>query len=248
LLDGVTTAMDPLLELRLVNKHYGRGPATRTVLRDVSLTIEAGELVTVWGKRRSGRSTLLRVAAGIVRPDSGIVRFADGDLASRRGVLGDGIGYCQNSFLPAAGRFVHDQLTSSQLARGVPPSLAAARTEQALDRCDVKQYAGLRPSELKGAERTRVSIARALTFQPRLIVIDEPTLDVDLLARDEILLLLHSLADDGIAVLTSAGDATGLADSDRTLALGDGRLRGRLAPAQAEVLPLRPPAARRLHA
>ena len=76
-----------LLELEHVSKRYRRGE--HVALDDVSLVIDAGEMVMVWGERRSGRSTLLRIAAGIETPDAGVVRFAGGDLAERRGeVLG----------------------------------------------------------------------------------------------------------------------------------------------------------------
>jgi len=229
-----------LLELEHVSKRYGRGLGERVALHDVSLALEPGELVAVWGLRGSGRSTLLRVAAGIEIPDSGIVRFAGCSVADHRDdLLGDGIGYCQRSFRPAEGRHVLDQMVVSQLARGVPQSLAGSRARSALERVDAIQCAKLSPRELNGAEAVRVAIARALALQPRLIVVDEPTLGVDLLARDGILSLLRSLADEGITVLASTGETTGLAGSDRALSLGKGELRGRLTPEIAPVLPLR---------
>jgi ABC-type multidrug transport system ATPase subunit len=231
--------MGLLLELEHVSKRFGRGLGERSVLRDVSLSLKPGELVTIWGRRHSGKSTLLRTAAGVQPPDSGVVRFTGRDLASHRNVLGDGIGYCQGSLLPSDGRLVLDQLNVSQLARGVPPSLAGSRAGSALARCGAERCASLRPGELNGEEAVRVSIARALVLQPQLIVIDEPTLDVDVLARDGILLLLRSLADEGIGVLASTAESTGLAGSDRALALRDGELHGDLTQGLADVLPLR---------
>ena len=74
----------------------------------------------------------------------------------------------------------------------------------------------------------RVALARALALEPSLLVIDEPTRGVDLLERDAILALLRSLADEGIAVLISTGEATALAGADRALSLADGELRGSL--------------------
>lgn len=236
--------MGLLLELEHVSKCYGRGLGKRTALRDVSLALEPGELVAIWGPRRSGKSSLLRIATGVEAPDSGVVRFAEHDLASLGDVLGGEIGYCQSSFLPAEGLLVFDQLIVSQVARGVSPPVAASGAESALARCGVEQCARLRPRELNGAEAVRVSIARALALRPRLIVIDEPTLDVDVLARDEILLLLRSLADEGIAVLASTASATSLAGSDRALSLNNGELHGHLTPQLAEVHTLRSPAAR----
>jgi ABC-type multidrug transport system ATPase subunit len=95
------------------------------------------------------------------------------------------------------------------------------------------------PAELDCAETVRVELARALALAPRLLVVDEPTKGVELLERDEILLLLRSLADDGLAVLASTGESTVLAGCDRALTLDDGELHSTGAPALAEVLPLR---------
>ena len=87
----------------------------------------------------------------------------------------------------------------------------------------------------------RVAIARAITLEPSLLVIDEPTKGVDLLARDEVLALVRSLANDDIAVLASTGESTGLAGADRALALSEGELRGAPPAELATVLPLRRP-------
>src|ERR1700727_919451 len=81
-----------LLELRGVSKSHARGSRRIEILREVSLEIEAGEFVAIWGLRRSGRSTLLSVAAGIDRPDAGAVEFAGQDL-NARGVAGLGNGF-----------------------------------------------------------------------------------------------------------------------------------------------------------
>jgi ABC-type ATPase involved in cell division len=227
-----------LLELEHVSKCYG--PLNeRVALRDVSLQIEAGEMVAVWGMRHSGRSTLLRVAAGVETPDTGIVRFEERNLCARRGErLGAGIGYCSRTFRPSEGRLVIDHLVVGLIAHGEPLALAATRARAALERADIGRCATLRPGELNCAEVVRAAIARALTFAPRLLLIDEPTIGVDLLARDDILLLLHSLARDGIAILASTGESPGLSGA-RALTLSEGELRGRPTRELATVVPLR---------
>jgi len=227
-----------LLELERVSKCYGR-LNERVALRDVSLQIEAGEMVAVWGMRRSGRSTLLRIAAGVEAPDTGVVRFEGHDLSDRRGErLGDGIGYCRRTFRPSEGQLVRDHLIVGLLARGVPLPLAASRARAALERVEMGRCATLRPSELDCAEAVRVAIARALAFAPRLLLIDEPTIGVDLLARDGILLLLQSLAQEGMAILASTGESPGLSGA-RALTLSEGELHGRRARELATVVPLR---------
>jgi ABC-type lipoprotein export system ATPase subunit len=229
-----------LLELEHVSKSYGRGAHSRTALRDASLEVDAGEVVAVWGKRRSGRSTLMRLAGGVETPDAGVVRFAGEDLAHRRGdVLRSRIGYCQMNRRPADGQRVLDQIMMDQLTRGISPPAASARARSALVRTDAERCAESRPHELDAAEAVRVAIARALAGQPRLLVIDEPTVGVDLLVRDAILLLLHSLAQEGIGVLLSTGDAPALSSADRALSIEDGELHGTLSPHLAAVLPLR---------
>jgi ABC-type multidrug transport system ATPase subunit len=228
-----------LLALEHVSRCYGRDAHERVVLRDVSLRLDGGELVAVWGLRRSGRSTLLRVAAGIEAPDAGVVRFAGRELAVGGDELGSGIGYCRPPLAGAEGRIVLDELMLAQLARGVPSPLARTHARTALERCDAGHCATHRLRELDGAEAMRVAIARALVLSPALLVVDEPTKGVDLIERDGILSLLRSLAREGTAVLMSAGEATGLAGADRALSLADGGLRGSLSPELATVVPLR---------
>lgn len=228
-----------LLELEHVSKCYGRGVNQHMALRDVSMTVEQGEMVAVWGMRRSGRSTLLRVAAGVETPDAGTVRFCEQDLAGRHGeILGAGIGFCRKTFRSGEGEVLRDHLVVGQVARGVSLARAAARAKAALKRVELSGCETARPTELDGAETVRAAIARALAFEPRLLLIDEPTIGVDLLARDGILLLLHSLARDGIGILASTGEAPGLSGA-RAMTLSEGELHGRQARELAKVVPLR---------
>jgi len=211
------------------------------VLDDASLAIDAGELVAVWGMRGSGRTTLLRLAAGIDAPDAGTVCFDGRDLAEHgEEILGREIGYCQKSFRSAAGRTAIDEVVVGLLANGVAPAEARARAREALARVGGETLGVRNLSELDGGERTRLAIAHALSLQPRLLVIDEPVAGVDLHERDAVLLLLRALADEGIAVLMAVGETTGLSGADRSLTIGDGELCGSLKPELAPVLELRP--------
>jgi putative ABC transport system ATP-binding protein len=234
-----------LLELEHVSKRYRDGDMERVVLRDVSLDLEGGELAVVWGLRGCGRSTLLRLAAGIERPDGGLVRFDGRDLA-RHGeeVLGAGVGFAQKTLAHNGSRPVLEVVMVSLLARGISGELARRRACDALERAGAAGCAALSISRLDTAEAVRVALARVLALAPRLLVIDDPIAGVDLSQRDGILALLRSLADEGMAVLASAGESTALSGADRTLALGEGELRGPPAPELAPVLPLRRAAAR----
>jgi ABC-type taurine transport system ATPase subunit len=226
-----------LLALEHVARGHRRGRRERAILRDVCLQLDAGEMVAVWGLRRCGRSTLLRVAAGIEPVDSGRVLFAGRPLAGARLALGGGIGYCARASLDAPS--VLDELLLGQLARGVRGRLARTRAYTELARVGAADCAKRAPHELDGAEQLRVAIARALALAPSLLVVDDPVRGVDLLARDAILALLRSLADEGMAVLIATDEATALAGADRALSLSGGVLRGVRTPELAEVLPLR---------
>jgi putative ABC transport system ATP-binding protein len=228
-----------LLELQHVSKRYRHGAHKLDALRAVSLELDAGELVAVWGLRRSGRSTLLRLAAGIEAPDSGVVRFAGHDLATEAGsALANGIAYCHPPLHAADGRTVLAEVLAGSLARGETPSVASTHARAALERAGAQHCAELAPHELDSAEIVRVAIAQGLATQPALLLIDEPTKGVDLLDRDGILKLLRSLARDGIGVLTTVGESTGLFGADRALSLSNGEMHGHIVPELAPVVRL----------
>jgi ABC-type multidrug transport system ATPase subunit len=239
-----------LLELTGVGKRYGRGRLERVALRDVSFELSVGELVAVWGRRNSGRSTLLRIAAGLEPPDDGVVSLRGRDLNARGSEESrEQIRYCRKTFRPSEGQLVIDRLITAQLTRGIHGPSARTRAHEALERVNASHCATLKPSELDLSETMLVGIARSLVHEPKLLVIDEPTLGVDAIERDRILSLLRGLADGGIAVLMSVGETTCLAGADRGLSLASGELHGELQPPDlAPVVQLRDAASRAVRA
>jgi ABC-type multidrug transport system ATPase subunit len=228
-----------LLEVAGVGKRYGRGQLERVALRDVSFELSTGELLAIWGRRNSGRSTLLRIVAGLEPPDSGAVVLDTGGSPSRGQAstrsgedLREQIRYCRKTYRPTEGQLVIDRLITTQLTRGIPGPSARTHAHEALERAGASHCATLKPGELDITETVLVGIARALVHQPKVLVIDEPTLGVDLFERDRILSLLRRLADDGISVLMSVGETTCLAGADRALSLAGGELHGELQPAE----------------
>ena len=239
-----------LLELAGVGKRYGRGRLERVALRDVSFELSAGEVIAVWGRRNSGRSTLMRIAAGLEPPDEGVVSLRGRSLNARGGEeLREQIRYCRKTFRATEGQLVIDRLITTQLTRGIQGPAARTRAQEALDRVKAPHCATLEPSELDITETVLVGIARSLVHQPKLLVIDEPTLGVDVFERDRILALLRSLADEGMSVLMSVGETTCLAGADRGLSLSSGELHGELQPPDlAPVVQLRDAASRAVSA
>jgi len=233
-----------LLALDRVTKRYDAGGREVTALRNVSLDLAAGELVAVWGLRRSGRTTLVRIAAGIETPDEGAVLLDGLPIGERRrGALGRELAYVSTNFPAAQGGAVGDQVAVPLIARGVHRRRARAVAEETLRRVGAPDLGRREARELDPAELVLAGLARALMTSPRVLLLDDPTGGVDLIRRDEIHALIRTVADDGTAVLMTVGDA--IEDADRVLSLTDGELRGDVAPASAPVVALRPPRAER---
>ena len=225
-----------LLSVEGVEKRVRDGQRERIVLRDVSLEIDAGELVGVWGMRRSGRTTLLRIAAGLEAPDSGSVRYEGQNLAARgQHILGEGIGYVRKTLRANEEQRVLQQVSAALLARGISVGDACEQARHALARAGAERCTAMRVSELGGGEAMRVAFACTLVLSPALVVIDEPTSTVQLSERDELLALLRQLAGEGVAVLASTGEPNELSSFHRGLTLGEGELRG---PSRQELAPV----------
>jgi ABC-type lipoprotein export system ATPase subunit len=232
-----------LLSIERVTQYQRSGRFERTALRDVSLEIEPGELVSVWGTRRSGRSTLLRVASGVEQPHDGRVLFGGVDLAAcRDSVLGRELAYCQRRFASVTECAVEHVMTGL-LGDRVSQREAMRRAREMLAEVGAEDCAHLECHELDCGETVRVSIAAALVGGPKLIVIDEPTSGVDVIDRDPILRLLRVAANKGVAVLMTASDAQGLSGVDRALSIDNGELRGHVISGDARVVSLHRPAA-----
>jgi ABC-type lipoprotein export system ATPase subunit len=229
-----------LLSVEHVTKRRRQGRIERVVLRDVSMRVLPGELAVVWGLRRSGRSTLLRVAAGMERPDEGVVCFDGRDLVrSRDRVLGSDIGYAQLHFSPVEGASVLDQVGDGLLAGRISLASARRRAHEMLTFVEAESCAEFEPRDLDAGETVRVAVARALVASPKLLVIDDPTSAVDLRDRDPILAMLRSVANSGVAVLMSTGDGAALAGVDHALTIEGGELRSSVSAPAAPVIPLR---------
>ncbi|HEX4804897.1 MAG TPA: ATP-binding cassette domain-containing protein [Conexibacter sp.] len=227
-----------LLTLAHATKRFTSGQRETLALDDVSLELAAGECVAVYGLRRSGRTTLLRVAAGILPLDAGEATFDGRGLRGPGAALGIEIGWCSPRFDPAHGGTVADHVAVAALARGGGRTRAAAQAAAALARAGAEDCAGYDPRELHAGELVRAGVARALVTSPRLLLLDEPTSGVGPVERDALLALLRALADEGAAVLMTVGEP--IPGADRVLTLDGGRLRTDRVTDAAPVLPLRP--------
>ena len=221
--------MSVLLSLEGVSKSYWRGAHETVVLANVSLEVQAGEFFAVWGQRGAGKTTLAMIAAGLEAPEQGRVTFDGIDLARvRRGGqphLHDGVGWLQRTG-PRSGDFrtISDYVALPLLGRFSPRG-ARRRANAMLKRLGVADCAEERWESLTDGERTLVAVARALVREPRLLVADDPTANLDVLQREEIMgMLRHAADEEGLGLLVTVPDMPDMAHADRVASLSDGRL------------------------
>jgi putative ABC transport system ATP-binding protein len=218
------------LELRDVVKHYESGGETVRAVDGVSLSVELGEVVALYGPSGSGKTTLLLLAAGLLAPSAGSVRFDGREL----GALSDQqlaehqrreVGFISQSFDLLTGVPALDNAAVKLLADRVP--LVAARREATpwMERVGLGRRLRHLPAQLSGGERQRVAIARALANGPRLVLADEPTGNLDTQRGAEVLALLMRVSrEHGAAVVLVTHDPQAAEVADRVLTLRDGRL------------------------
>lgn len=216
---------DDVLRARSLHVSYHGSPA----LRDVSISVRRGEIVTIGGPRGSGRTTLLRCLSGQHVPTQGEVWFDERpvhDLAAvhRERLRRDHFGWIDPEPRLVPELTAWENVALPLLLRGVPHRTARVTAEEWLERLDIPRSGGKRPHAMLHAERQRVSIARALVTTPTVLFADEPTAPLHAVERAVVLRTLATAArTHGVTVVmtTHGTEAVGLAD--RAVTLEDGR-------------------------
>jgi putative ABC transport system ATP-binding protein len=218
------------LALREVVKHYPGGGETVCAVDGVTLEVGPSELVALYGPSGSGKTTLLLLAAGLMAPDRGSVAFEGrdvGGMSARQSAdyrLRD-VGFVFQSFHLMPGASALDNALLKLPVRGYTVREAREKTTPWLERLGLGDRLEHRPEQLSMGERQRVAIARALVGEPRLLLADEPTGNLDSARTREILALLRDVCHERrIPGLLVTHDAEAMAFVDRTLTLRDGRL------------------------
>jgi putative ABC transport system ATP-binding protein len=224
------SALGARLELRDVVKHYRSGSETVRAIDGVSLEIEPGEFVALYGPSGSGKTTLLLLAAGLMGTGSGEVRFDGRDLAemsSRESAsyrLRD-LGFIFQAFHLMPGTSALDNALIKLPVYGYTVGEAREKATPWLQRVGLGERLDHRPEQLSMGERQRVAIARALVGEPRLVLADEPTGNLDSTRTREILALLSELCHErDIPMLLVTHDPEAISFVDRALTLRDGQL------------------------
>ncbi len=226
---------DFLLKAEGVYKSYRMGAAKVSVLKGVDLAVKSGEFLAIVGASGSGKSTLLHILGALDSPDKGVVRFEGRDLSRhstgelnrfRNKMVGfvfqfyhllDELNVLENVFLPAmTGRSIVGWLASRRWAK--------KRARELLSQLGLSERANHKPYQLSGGERQRVAIGRALMNEPRILLADEPTGNLDSATGNGILEVFEKLNRAGQTIVMVTHDERIAQKAGRIITLADGKI------------------------
>ena len=214
------------IELKNVSKRYGR----QTVLDGASLTVERGQFVAVMGRSGSGKSTLLRLVGGLESADAGVVRVDDTDLTTlteteRARRRRHGLGFVFQSFNLIPTLTVAENVELPLALNDVAPEKMRRLRSELLAELGLADCADRFPEDISGGEQQRVAIARAVVHEPKLVLADEPTGNLDAETAQHVLELLRRTCCERNATLIVASHSADLAaQANRVVTIRGGRI------------------------
>jgi putative ABC transport system ATP-binding protein len=220
-----------VITLRNVKKNYRAGNLETAALADVSLQIDKGEFVAVMGPSGCGKSTLLNVVGMIDTPSSGEYLFCGEDVArwpeSRLVELRKrNLGFIFQSFNLIDDLTVYENIELPLLYQNAPRAQRRARVREVLELVDLRAREKHKPAQLSGGQQQRVAVARAVVTDPKLILADEPTGNLDTRNGEEVMGMLDVLNQQGATVLMVTHSPEHAARAHRIVSMLDGRISG----------------------
>ncbi|WP_461481360.1 ABC transporter ATP-binding protein [Porticoccus sp.] len=218
-----------MIELQGINKTYQVGESPLRALRDVNITIKAGEYLSVMGPSGSGKSTLLNMVGLLDRPDSGCYRL-DGITTERLGeeararLRADYIGFIFQAFHLVNRLTTLENVELPMMLAGLAPKQRRQKAMAVLEQVGLADRAGHRPNQLSGGQLQRVAIARAIVMKPRLLLADEPTGNLDQASGQEVVEVLEGLNSEGITLLVVTHDGNLGKRAGRRIRMVDGQI------------------------
>ena len=216
--------------LKGVTKDYPKGRETVHALRGVDLTIGDGEWLAIQGPTGHGKSTLLQLLGGLDRPTGGILDFDGRDLAKTREaqmvkIRAENIGFVFQTFNLIPTLSAQENVETALVPLGISGAERKARAAEALSSVGLGDRLRHLPTELSGGQQQRVAIARALVKEPKVLLADEPTGNLDEDTRDEIIALLEKLwQDNGLTMVMVTHDSTVARRAQRLGTMRNGQL------------------------
>ena len=223
----------PILEARNVHKSFKQGPVTLEVLQGVAMSVAAGERIAIVGASGSGKTTLLQILGGLDRPTTGHVLVDGKDIHEQseqeRGALRNralGFVYQFHHLLPEFSAL--ENVAMPLLIRRMKVADARARARRLLERVGLGQRLNHRPDQLSGGERQRAAVARALVTEPKIVLADEPTGNLDGTNAEAVFALMLELNRElGTSLIVVTHDMRLATRMERIYAIEKGVLTGR---------------------
>lgn len=221
----------PTLKMRGVTKIYGIGNIQIRAVDDVEFEAWPGEISLIMGPSGSGKTTLITMAGALLRPTQGSIKIDGEELSTASDkiltkIRKEKVGFIFQSFNLLQNLTVLENVLVPMGLAGMKRDLATRKAEGLIDSFDLTQRKSFRPSQLSGGEKQRVSIARSLGNDPKLILADEPTANLDSRRGKEVMRLLRGVAKNmGKTVVVVSHDERLREIADRVLWLEDGRFK-----------------------
>lgn len=222
---------EPVLSVRGVHRFRPADGTQVAILRDVAFDLQQGEFAAIMGPSGSGKSTLLHLLAGLDLPSAGTIRLcgqdlAQGDEESRAQLRRTQVGFIFQFFHLLPDLTVEENVTLPLRILGQDPRAHRERIEKLFELLGIGALRNRMPAQVSGGEMQRVSIARALSAQPRLVLADEPTGNLSSKAGEEVVALLRTVQQQlGATILLVTHNPRDAAAADRVMFLHDGVLR-----------------------
>jgi putative ABC transport system ATP-binding protein len=220
-----------MIRLNNIIKNYRAGDIETAALASVSLEIATGEFVAVMGPSGCGKSTLLNIIGMIDTPSAGEYVFCGEDIASypesRLALLRkQNLGFIFQSFNLLDDLTVYENVELPLLYQNVPRSQRRARVREVLELVDLQARSGHKPAQLSGGQQQRVAVARAVVTDPKLILADEPTGNLDTANGEEVMGMIDTLNQQGATILMVTHSEEYGGRAHRILNMRDGKVVG----------------------
>lgn len=222
--------METIIEVKNICKSFGEKDNRTVVLDNISLTAEKGEFISLMGASGSGKSTLLYLLGGLDNPDSGeifiegknISEMHDKELSKLRR---ESVGFVFQFFNLVQNLTVEDNILLPLVMDGKKPEKYSERLDGILEKVGLSDKRKSYPNQLSGGQQQRCAIARAVIYEPKILLADEPTGNLDSKNGSEVMELFSRInKDNGITILMVTHSPECAAYSDRIITLSDGKL------------------------
>ncbi len=218
-----------MIQLQRINRIFEVGEQSVHALDEISLTITAGEYLSIMGPSGSGKSTLLNMLGLLDRLDSGQYRLDDIETSTQNddalaAIRRNKIGFIFQAFHLIARLSAPENVELPLMLAGQPPKLRRNRVLETLTTLDLSDRANHQPAQLSGGQRQRVAIARAIAMRPQVLLADEPTGNLDRQSGNDVIDVLEALNRDGLTLLVVTHDPDIGGRAKRRIRMVDGRI------------------------